>query len=56
VARFEKMGDLFEPVLELKQQLPNLRKAGAAVEPQKVEIAAQADASPPRKLPKSKRR
>jgi bifunctional non-homologous end joining protein LigD len=30
VARFEKMGDLFEPVLELKQQLPELKKAGVA--------------------------
>ena len=43
MARFEKMGDLFEPVLELKQKLPDLKKAGAAVEPEKVEIAAQAD-------------
>ena len=30
VARFEKLGDLFEPVLELKQQLPHLKKTGAA--------------------------
>jgi bifunctional non-homologous end joining protein LigD len=42
VGRFEKMGDLFEPVLELKQQLPDLRKASAA-EPERIEIAAQAD-------------
>jgi bifunctional non-homologous end joining protein LigD len=42
VARFEKMGDLFEPVLELKQKLPDLRKAVAA-QPEKIEIAAQAD-------------
>ncbi len=49
VARFEKMGDLFEPVLELKQQLPDL-KGGAAEEPKKIEIAAQADEDdPPRK-------
>ena len=27
VSRFEKMGDLFEPVLELKQHLPNLKAA-----------------------------
>jgi bifunctional non-homologous end joining protein LigD len=26
VARFEKMGDLFEPVLELKQRLPDVKK------------------------------
>src|SRR5262249_38115502 len=27
VKRFEKMGDLFEPVLELKQHVPDLKKA-----------------------------
>jgi DNA primase len=48
VARFEKMGDLFEPVLELKQKLPDLRKAGA-VQPERIEIAAQADGSHPEK-------
>jgi bifunctional non-homologous end joining protein LigD len=44
VARVDKMGDLFEPVLELKQRLPDLKKAGAdasAAEPG--EIAAPAD-------------
>jgi len=40
VSRFEKMGDLFAPVLELKQRLPDLRKAGAAAP---IEIAAQAE-------------
>ena len=30
VSRFEKMGDLFEPMLELEQRLPNLKKAQAA--------------------------
>jgi bifunctional non-homologous end joining protein LigD len=52
VARFEKLGDLFEPVLELKQQLPDLRKTPAAsVAPEGIEIAAQADEpeSPKRK-------
>lgn len=43
VARFEKMGDLFEPVLELKQKLPDPKKAVAAEAP--IEIAAQADES-----------
>jgi bifunctional non-homologous end joining protein LigD len=45
VARFEKMGDLFEPVLELEQQLPDLRKPGAAaaVAPEPIEIAVQPD-------------
>ncbi len=45
VARFEKLGDLFEPVLELKQKLPDVRKA-AAVAPAPIEIAAQADEEP----------
>jgi bifunctional non-homologous end joining protein LigD len=45
VARFEKMGDLFEPVLELKQSLPDLRKlaAAAAEKAEPIEIAAQAE-------------
>jgi bifunctional non-homologous end joining protein LigD len=42
VKRFEKMGDLFEPVLELKQKLPDLK---AAVPAAPLEIAAQADGS-----------
>jgi bifunctional non-homologous end joining protein LigD len=42
ISRFEKMGDLFEPMLELKQKLPNPKAmAGKADEP--IEIAAQAD-------------
>ncbi len=50
VARFEKLGDLFEPVLELKQRLPDLK--AMAAEPERIEIAAQAEAQedkPPRK-------
>lgn len=43
VARFEKMGDLFEPVLHLKQRLPDLRQAQAQKLPEAIEIAAQAD-------------
>jgi bifunctional non-homologous end joining protein LigD len=46
VARFEKMGDLFEPVLKLKQSLPNLKKFAAGVEteePERIEIAAEAE-------------
>jgi bifunctional non-homologous end joining protein LigD len=46
VARFEKMGDLFEPVLELKQKLPDL-KAAATAEPERIEIAAQAEEDDP---------
>ncbi len=54
VARVEKLGDLFEPVLELKQKLPDL-KAGARA-PERVEIAAQADEDvpPPRKAARKK--
>lgn len=44
VKRFEKMGDLFEPVLELKQKLPELKAAvPAAHAAAAIEIAAQAD-------------
>lgn len=55
VERFEKLGDLFEPVLELKQQLPDLKKTAAAdiahpaakdagrVAQPGIEIAAEAD-------------
>jgi bifunctional non-homologous end joining protein LigD len=45
VARFEKTGDLFAPVLELKQQLPNLKGVAASAEgeTQPIEIAAQAE-------------
>jgi len=43
IARFEKMGDLFEPVLELKQKLPNLKAAAVAQAPGPIEIAAEAD-------------
>jgi bifunctional non-homologous end joining protein LigD len=54
VARVEKLGDLFEPVLELKQRLPDLK--GAAKQPERIEIAAQADEdNPPPRKPKSAR-
>ena len=44
IARFEKMGDLFEPVLKLKQKLPDLKAAvpSAAAEKKPIELAAQA--------------
>jgi len=51
LARVEKMGDLFEPVLKLKQKLPQL--AGLAAESEKekeddeaISIAAQPEAQP----------
>ena len=45
VSRVEKLGDLFAPVESLKQRLPDLKKVAQsmATEPQKIEIAAQAD-------------
>ena len=43
IARVEKMGDLFEPVLSLKQRLPDLTKAAPAAVPRGIDIAAQAD-------------
>ncbi len=49
VARFDKMGDLFAPVQELKQRLPNLKGTAAvapAEEPRTIEIAAQAEDDP----------
>jgi bifunctional non-homologous end joining protein LigD len=50
VARFEKQGDLFEPVLKLKQKLPNLKAAASAAKPEAppIEIAAQAEEKPSR--------
>jgi len=57
VARVEKLGDLFEPVLELKQGLPDLKAGAAAAEPERIEIAAQADegnSPPPRKAVRKK--
>jgi bifunctional non-homologous end joining protein LigD len=43
IARFEKMGDLFEPVLKLKQRLPDVKAAAAEKVPEPIEIAAQSD-------------
>ena len=39
------MGDLFEPVLKLKQKLPDLKAAvpSAAAEKKPIELAAQAE-------------
>ena len=45
VSRFEKLGDLFEPVLELKQRLPDLK--ATTPKAARIEIAAQADESQP---------
>ena len=49
LARVEKMGDLFEPVLKLKQKLPQLAGLAAASEKEDekvISIAAHAEAKP----------
>jgi bifunctional non-homologous end joining protein LigD len=53
--RVQKMGDLFEPVLKLKQKLPKLAGIGdaAAVPEEALELAAQADESKTKKAKKS---
>ncbi len=58
--RAEKMGDLFAPVLKLKQKLPALEKLGAARETappaQPAKAAAISKARPKRAVPVSRRR
>ena len=51
VARFEKMGDLLEPLLTLKQKLPKLNAAAPASEKtdEPVEIAAHAEEKHPKR-------
>jgi bifunctional non-homologous end joining protein LigD len=58
VARVEKMGDLFAPVLKLKQRLPELKgvAAASAAEPQTISIAAQAEEEDVRHRAKKKTR
>src|ERR1700733_9820162 len=49
VSRFEKLGDLFEPVLELKQKLPTIKELmpmAAAEQPERIDLAAQAEEEP----------
>ena len=46
VKRFEKMGDLFHPVLELKQRLPDLKKLAEPVANEPISLAAQAEEGP----------
>jgi bifunctional non-homologous end joining protein LigD len=59
VARVDKMGDLFAPVLELKQRLPNLKGvAGSPVADTKptISIAAQAEEEPERSRQRAARK
>jgi bifunctional non-homologous end joining protein LigD len=54
--RVEKMGDLFDPVLRLKQKLPQLAGLGAEVEKEEaggVALAAQAESRPRAKKSKT---
>jgi bifunctional non-homologous end joining protein LigD len=44
ISRVAKMGDLFAPVLELKQRLPDLKAVAAAETETPISIAAQAEA------------
>ena len=47
IKRFEKMGDLHAPVLEIKQKLPDVRvAASSAPRPATVDLAAQAEEAP----------
>ena len=55
IARFEKMGDLFEPVLELKQKLPDMKAGATTKEPAMIEIAAPADQSQPARKTNAKK-
>jgi hypothetical protein len=41
--RFEKLGDLFAPVLDLKQRLPDLKGVAASAAEPAISIAAQAE-------------
>lgn len=54
VERFEKKGDLFEPILHLKQRLPELKAAATATDKAPIEIAAavEEDGARVRKPPK----
>jgi bifunctional non-homologous end joining protein LigD len=57
VKRFEKSGDLFEPLLELKQQLPDLKKPAQTLtdEQERIEIAAAAEEKPRRRTRSKKK-
>jgi len=58
VSRFEKIGDLFEPVITWKQRLPELTAVagGVATQPQRMEIAARTEEKdpPPRRAARKK--
>jgi bifunctional non-homologous end joining protein LigD len=55
ISRVEKIGDLFAPVITLKQKLPDLKAVAAEKEPERIEIAAQKDSPPPREAVRKKR-
>jgi bifunctional non-homologous end joining protein LigD len=55
LARVEKMGDLFEPVVKLKQKLPKLGDlVASAPEPSREEVTIAAEAEKPTRAAKKK--
>jgi bifunctional non-homologous end joining protein LigD len=48
ISRFEKLGDLFAPVITLKQKLPDLKAVGSEKEQKRIEIVSQKDSARPR--------
>jgi bifunctional non-homologous end joining protein LigD len=48
ISRFEKIGDLFAPVITLKQKLPDLKAVGSEKEPERIEMVSQKDSARPR--------
>jgi bifunctional non-homologous end joining protein LigD len=53
--RVQKQGDLFEPVLKLKQQLPHMQGLPAPAGPKGLHIAAQAESKPRAAVQRKKR-
>jgi len=54
--RVEKMGDLFAPVLQLEQKLPNLAGLGTGAEEEGIALAAEAESRPHSHKPKTSRK
>jgi bifunctional non-homologous end joining protein LigD len=48
ISRFEKIGDLFAPVITLKQKLPDLKAVGSEKEPERIEMVSQKNSARPR--------
>ncbi|HEY3618771.1 MAG TPA: DNA ligase polymerase domain-containing protein, partial [Candidatus Sulfotelmatobacter sp.] len=48
ISRFEKIGDLFAPVITLKQKLPDLKAVGSEKESERIEMVSQKNSARPR--------